>query len=65
MRRQTERTMYEALSKHDLSQKQYVSLKQYVYLWADEIHVNVRLEDDAERKQRILVLMRATPDGRK
>jgi len=57
--------MYEALSKHDLSQKQYVSLKQYVYLWADEIHVNVRLEDDAERKQRILVLMRATPDGRK
>jgi len=36
--------------------------KQYVYLWADGVHFNVRLEED---RQCILVLMGATPDGRK
>lgn len=46
-------------SKRDLSQKHYV------YVWADEIHVNVRLEVDANKKQCILVLIGATPDGRK
>ena len=50
---------YEAWSKRDLSQKHYV------YVWADGLHVNVRLEDDANRKQCILVLIGATPDGRK
>jgi len=39
--------------------------KQYVYLWADGIHVKVRLEDDANKKQCILVLMGATADGQK
>ena len=34
-------------------------------MWADGIHVNVRLEDDANRKQCILVLIGATADGRK
>lgn len=34
---------YEEWSKRDLSQKQYV------YAWADGIHVNVRLEDDANK----------------
>jgi putative transposase len=33
-----------------------------MYLWADGIHFNVRLEED---RQCILVLMGATPDGRK
>lgn len=39
--------------------------KQYVYLWADGIHVNVRLEDAENKRQCILVLMGATPDGHK
>ena len=34
----------------------------YVYLWADGIHFNIRLE---EERQCILVLMGATQDGRK
>jgi len=36
--------------------------KQYVYLWADGVHFNIRLEED---RQCILVLMGATSDGRK
>ncbi len=36
--------------------------RQYVYLWADGIHFNVRLEED---RQCILVLMGATADGKK
>jgi putative transposase len=39
--------------------------KEYVYVWADGIHVKVRLEDDANKKQCILVLMGATADGTK
>ena len=39
--------------------------KQYVYVWADGIHVNVRLEDPENQRQCILVLMGATKDGRK
>lgn len=50
---------YDAWSKRDLSGKQYV------YVWADGIHVKVRLEDDANKKQCILVLMGATADGKK
>jgi putative transposase len=36
--------------------------KHYVYVWADGIHFNIRLEDD---RQCILVLMGATADGKK
>lgn len=36
--------------------------KQYVYLWVDGIHFNIRLEED---RQCILVVMGATADGRK
>ena len=36
--------------------------KRYVYLWADGIYCNVRLEDD---RQCLLVLMGATADGTK
>ncbi len=36
--------------------------KRYVYLWADGVHFNIRLEED---RQCILVLMGATPEGKK
>ncbi len=39
-----------------------LSTKRYVYLWADGVHFNVRLEED---RTCILVLMGATADGRK
>ena len=39
--------------------------KRYVYVWADGIHFNIRLEDEANRKQCILVVMGATADGTK
>ena len=42
-----------------------LSGKHYVYVWADGIHAKVRLEDDANKKQCILVLMGATADGKK
>jgi transposase-like protein len=50
---------YDAGSRRDLSEKQYV------YVWADGIHVNVRLEDEANQRQCLLVLMGATADGQK
>lgn len=46
-------------SRRDLSDKQYV------YIWADGIHFNVRLEDEANNKQCILVIMGATANGTK
>ncbi len=36
--------------------------KQYVYVWADGIHFNIRLEED---RQCILVVLGATADGKK
>lgn len=45
-----------AWSRRDLSDKHYV------YVWADGIHFNIRLEED---RQCILVLMGATADGKK
>lgn len=39
-----------------------LAAKQYVYLWADGVHFNIRLEED---RQCILVLMGATADGKK
>ncbi len=39
--------------------------KHYVYLWADGIYFNIRLEDPGNNKQCILVLMGATDDGKK
>ena len=50
---------YEDFSRRDLSQKHYV------YFWADGIHVNVRLEDDANRRQCLLVVMGASSEGKK
>ena len=39
--------------------------KRYVYVWADGIYFNIRLEDEANKKQCILVLMGATAEGQK
>lgn len=39
-----------------------LSGKEYVYIWADGVHFNIRLEED---RQCILVLLGATADGRK
>jgi putative transposase len=50
---------YDAWSRRDLSDRQYV------YVWADGIHVNVRLENEANQRQCLLVLMGATADGLK
>lgn len=50
---------YEQWSRRDLSDKQYV------YVWADGIYTKVRLADEGGKKQCLLVLMGATPDGRK
>ena len=47
---------YEAWSKRSLEGREYV------YVWADGIHFNVRLEED---RQCILVLLGATADGHK
>ena len=47
---------YQAWSKRPLAGKHYV------YVWADGVHFNLRLEDD---RQCILVLMGATADGKK
>jgi len=50
---------YDEWNRRDLSDKQYV------YIWADGIHANVRLEDEAQKRHCMLVLMGATADGRK
>jgi len=42
--------------------KRDLSARRYVYVWADGIHLQARLEDD---KQCILVLIGATPEGKK
>jgi hypothetical protein len=39
--------------------------KQYVYLWADGIYVNVRLEDTENKRQCLLVVLGATAEGYK
>jgi putative transposase len=50
---------YEQWSRRDLSNKHYV------YIWADGIHVNVRLEDAENKGQCLLVVMGTTADGHK
>jgi transposase-like protein len=47
---------------HARWQKRDLSAKRYVYCWADGIHLEARLEDQA---QCILVLIGATPEGKK
>ena len=50
------------LDDHAGWQRRDLSAKRYVYIWADGIHLQARLEDE---KQCILVLIGATPEGRK
>jgi transposase-like protein len=45
--------------------KQSLAEKVYVYLWADGIYFNIRLEEPDNNRPCILVLMGATADGRK
>jgi transposase-like protein len=47
---------------HAACARRDLSAKRYVYVWADGIHLEARLEDE---KQCILVLIGATPEGRK
>ncbi len=47
---------------HDRWRKRDLSARRYVYLWADGIYLQARLDDE---KQCILVLIGATPEGRK
>ena len=39
--------------------------RDFVYVWVDGVHFNVRLEEDGNHRQCILVLMGATADGKK
>ena len=47
---------------HTRWSKRDLSAKRYVYFWVDGIHVQARLEDDA---QCLLVIIGATPEGKK
>lgn len=47
---------------HVVWSKRDLSAKHYVYIWADGIHVQARLEDNA---QCLLVIIGATPEGKK
>jgi transposase-like protein len=47
---------------YDAWNKRSLKGKQYVYVWADGVHFNIRLEED---RQCILVLMGATAEGKK
>jgi putative transposase len=50
------------LEEHECWSRRDLSAKRYVYLWVDGIHVQARLEDDA---QCLLVIVGATPEGKK
>ncbi len=47
---------------HERWRKRDLSARRYVYVWADGIYLQARLDDE---KQCILVLIGATPEGRK
>jgi len=47
---------------HQAWSRRSLAGQQYVYLWADGVHFNIRLEED---RQCILVLMGATAEGKK
>jgi putative transposase len=52
-------------AEYDEWSKRSFESQHYAYMWADGIHVNVRLEDPEKQRQCILVLMGATPEGKK
>jgi putative transposase len=45
--------------------KRDLSGKRYVYLWADGVYFNIRLAEEGEGRQCVLVVMGATEDGAK
>ena len=45
--------------------KRSLADRRYIYVWADGVYFNVRLEDTDNKRQCILVLMGATRDGKK
>jgi len=47
---------------HEAWSKRSLADKRYVYFWVDGIHFNIRLEED---RQCLLVVMGATPEGKK
>ena len=49
-------------AEHDRWQERDLSARRYVYLWANGVYLQVRMEDHAEC---MLVLIGATPEGRK
>jgi transposase-like protein len=49
-------------AEHDLWRKRDLSARRYVYIWADGVYLQGRLEDE---KQCILVIIGATPEGKK
>ena len=50
------------VDEHNRWKKRDLSARRYVYVWADGIHLQARLEDE---KQCILVVIGATPEGKK
>jgi transposase-like protein len=50
------------IDEHTRWQRRDLSARHYAYVWADGIHLQARLEDE---KQCILVIIGATPEGRK
>jgi len=49
-------------AEHDRWQRRDLSARRYLYLWADGVYLQGRMEDE---RQCILVLIGATPEGRK
>ena len=47
---------------YDAWQKRDLSARRYVYVWADGVYLQARMEDNAEC---MLVLIGATPEGKK
>jgi putative transposase len=45
--------------------KRSLADQRYVYFWVDGVHFNIRLEDTENQRQCILVVMGATPEGKK
>jgi transposase-like protein len=50
---------------YDEGSRRDLSHLQFVYIWADGIHANVRLEDTENKRQCLLILMGARADGHK
>jgi transposase-like protein len=52
-------------AEHEDWSRRDLAAKQYVYVWADGVHAQIRLESPENNRQCLLVLMGATADGKK